>query len=260
MVDHLTGRCSAGAVDHPLPISETGRISATGFREALVVLAPRAALADEALQVSATLDPDGANTDVSPPLEFPRFSDAGAFLPLYRPLDPFTLQLKAQRIARDGTATPIDANALDATFEARLIQGVLGRTIFALGAEKARIRRVAREIGAMRLLSQARLDALDRLGAGLAVPRFVNEIGYDAARKEIVTTALPPDKPEADADYARRLESTTRGAYPTAARSSISSTARARTATRTRGSSRAWGSPGASACSKTTTSSRWRYT
>src|SRR5207253_2740919 len=99
MIEHLTGPFSAGALDDELPISGSGRIAARDFREALVVLAPRSALVETSLRVTASLDPDAGNTPITPALEFAPYSDAVAFLPLYRPRDPFTIALQAQVVA-----------------------------------------------------------------------------------------------------------------------------------------------------------------
>src|SRR5258708_36073473 len=61
----------------------------------------------------------------------------------------------------------------------------------------------------MRRLALARVDALDRIGAELGVPRFVDQIRFDTAKKEIITVVRldaggqPVDEP--DVEYARRL-------------------------------------------------------
>ena len=67
----------------------------------------------------------------------------------------------------------------------------MGRMIYLLGAEKQRLRRQAREISAVRLLSLARDNALDRIGADLGVPRFTGTIDFQ-----------PPDEIDLPANLA----------------------------------------------------------
>jgi hypothetical protein len=77
-----------------------------------------------------------------------------------------------------------------------------------LGSEKARVRRQARELSAMRALADARWNALDRIGADVAVPRLVDELRYDSAKQEIYTAVVVQNGApvaESDAAYRRRL-------------------------------------------------------
>jgi hypothetical protein len=162
------------------------------------------------------LDPDGAATDLAS-LEFARYSEAGAFLPLHLPeaaaatrtSAPFTIALTLTRVAADGTETAVALAEISTLIEARIIEGVMGRLIYILGAEKARLRRQAREIAAMRILALARDDALDRTGADLGVARFADQIRFDATQRQIVTdlrkdaTGNPVAEP--DDEYRNRL-------------------------------------------------------
>src|SRR2546422_5526531 len=56
-----------------------------------------------------------------------------------------------------------------------LFRSVLGRLLTVLLDEKGRLRRTARQIRAMRALAEASGNALDRIGADLASPRFSDE-------------------------------------------------------------------------------------
>ncbi len=212
MAAHLTGPLSAGAVDWAPTIAASGRVaSSEPRREPLVLVAPASPLGARPLRVRAVLDPDGAATLVLPELVFSSFTEAGAFLPLHRPpadpatglAAPFTLALQAAELDDAGNAIPIAAAALGARLEVRIFEGILGRLIYVMGAEKQRIRRQAREIAAMRLVATAHGDALDRIGAELSVPRLTDLLQFDPATREIVTVN---GKPESDNDYRRRLK------------------------------------------------------
>jgi hypothetical protein len=97
---------------------------------------------------------------------------------------------------------------LNELLQAGLIEGLMGRMVFVLGAEKPRIRRQAREIAAMRQLRYAKRNALDRHGADVSVPRFMEDIAFrqtsgadEAFDGEIISTA----RAEPDDEYRRRL-------------------------------------------------------
>ena len=51
--------------------------------------------------------------------------------------------------------------------------------LFALSLEKAPVRREAAQIAAMRSVQSAKLEALDRIGRELGVPRFTDVLSYD---------------------------------------------------------------------------------
>lgn len=217
MATHLTGPFSVGAVDTPVAVTATGRIEVTRTtREPLIVVAPSGPLAQFGMRLRARLDPAGANVDL-PPLEFAPHSEAGAFLPLHRPetdaatqtASPFTLELTLAKVAADGTETAVPAAQIAALIEVRIVEGVMGRLLYILGAEKARLRREAREIASMRTLDLARDDALDRMGADLGVARFADQIRFDTTQKQIVTDVRKDAQgnpvPEPDDEYRRRL-------------------------------------------------------
>jgi len=214
---HLTGPFSVGAVDSPVQITAAGRVEISRTtREPLVVAAPLGSLDQFGLKLGATLNPGGA-ASVLPSLEFALYSEAGAFLPLFRPevaaatriAAGFTIALTLTKVGADGTETAVPAAEIAALIEVRIIEGVFGRLIYILGAEKARLRRQAREVTAMRTLTLARDDALDRIGADLAAPRFADQIRFDAAQKQIVTDVRKDAQgnpvSETDDEYRRRL-------------------------------------------------------
>lgn len=85
----------------------------------------------------------------------------------------------------------------------------MGKLLVLLAQEKARVRREARRLAAAKVLATARLDALDRIGADLGVPRFQDDLVYDQDRHEVKTVILTDSAGhpavETDTDYARRL-------------------------------------------------------
>jgi hypothetical protein len=218
MAAHLTAPLAAGAVEATLTPDAAGLVRVDWpTREPLVLIAPAQPLEDATLRVHAIINP-GPPNPATVDLEFAPFTEAGAYLPVYRPpVDAITqraanflLQLSAEKVGPrglPGVATPIPAAQLAAALHVRLLEGILGRLLYILGAEKARIRRAAREIVAMRQLAYAHDDALDRLGAELGVVRFTDQIDVDlgGASPQIVTVPYPPGEAEPDADYRHRL-------------------------------------------------------
>ena len=217
MAAHLTAPLAAGAVEATLTPDATGLITVDwATREPLVLVAPAQALENETRRVSVEINPGAANAQTVE-LAYAPFTEAGAYLPVYRPpvdaltqrAGSFTLQLSATHVV-DGVATPVPAAAVAGLLHVRLLEGVLGRLLYLLGAEKARIRRTAREIVAMRQLRFARDDALDRLGAELGVVRFTDRIDVKvdsggAQPPQIVTAPYAPGEAEPDDDYRHRL-------------------------------------------------------
>ncbi|ESA32880.1 hypothetical protein N836_24135 [Leptolyngbya sp. Heron Island J] len=229
MIKHLTGPFQAGALDVELEINSTGQVPVEfKTREPLILAAPKSPLGTESLRLKATLP---NNKPVV--LTFAPYTEAGAFLPLYRPTvdtatqmaAKFTLKLELERIESDGSSTSLAANDIAVQIEVHLIEGILGRLIYVMGAEKQRIRRQARELTAMHVLSLARDNALDQMGAELGVLRFAEtlifqpppEIDRPAIFNEFnfgerhfgpgspgdITTEL--DHPEPDDEYRQRL-------------------------------------------------------
>lgn len=204
MKEHLIAPLQAGAVDTQIPISDTGEVTIVGnTREPLLVVAPAVTLNSQSLRLEATL-PDSEQIT----LEFAPYTEEGAFLPLYRPqvdsatqiASPFTLSLSLVEIDPDGTETSVVLTELTNYIQVRLIEGIMGRMLYLMGAEKQRIRRQGREIIAMRSLSRARDDALDRMGVELGVPRFTDTLAFQDAA--IVTAS----QRESDQSYRQRLE------------------------------------------------------
>jgi hypothetical protein len=217
LVDHLIGPLAAGAVTTGLDIDAAGIVRVDlAAREPLVVIAPLHSVERNELHVDAVLDPGGARTSL-PTLRFAPHTEHGAFLALHQPrvdegtrrAAPFALELAVRVIDTQGTGAPLAASEIAAMFEVRLVEGVLGRVLFALTAEKARMRRMARAIAAMRNLDDARDDALDRIGAELAVPRFSDRLAF--ADGTIVTQS----QREPDAEYRRRIAIYRRFLFPT---------------------------------------------
>ena len=219
MIAHLTGPLGAGAVETIVPINTAGQVDVTKTsREPLLLVGPLAPLGERALRVVATFNPGGAAISLS--LEFAPHTETGAFLPLLFPgltvdaqaVLPFTVGLEVVEIAGDGVETTIPVVQIANHIEFRLVEGVMGRMIYMLGAEKQRLRRQAGELTAMRKLSLARDDALDRVGAELAVPRFSEEIKFvqEVDEPGEIITVIRKDAngipiPEPDHEYRRRL-------------------------------------------------------
>lgn len=203
MTAHLSGPFAGGARDSPLTLDAEGRAEVAHVtRHPLVVVAPKAEVGPAGLEFSAHVI-TGSGTGPAVTVRFAPFTEAGAFLPVHHPdpllpaseqTPPFTVAL-----AREGADAP--DTALAELVELRLIEGVLGRLLYALGAEKQRIRRQARELFAVRRLPHAFGDALDRLGAELGVPRFTDRLAWDAEQGEPTSVT----ERETDADYRRRL-------------------------------------------------------
>jgi hypothetical protein len=216
LINHLAGPFTGGAIDRTLSISGTGHVEISfEARFGIILAAPLAPLDRSGLKLTARLD--GVNQDL-PPLRFAPYTEAGAFLHLFQPpvvsplsgiSNPFGFTITLEAIAEDATPTPIAPADVAKTIDIRLLEGNLGRLLYLLGAEKQRIRSQSRELSAMRLLSRAHGDALDRYGADLAVPRFADRLRFDAAKKEIVTDTLMDANgnpiAEPDAAYRRRL-------------------------------------------------------
>jgi hypothetical protein len=216
MIGHLNGPFMAGAVDSPVKITAAGRLQIeVSTREPVLIIAPLVALDDRRMQVDVVLDPDGAATKLAA-LQFDAYTEEGAFLPAHVPTvdpsvrtaAPFTVELSVTYRDRDDKPLQIPVADVATVLQARLIEGMFGKVLYMLGSEKLRLRRQLREVLAMRALSAARWDALDRFGADLAVPRFSDRLTFDETKNEIVAITLeangqPVD--EGDSDYRRRL-------------------------------------------------------
>lgn len=216
MVRHVPPPLSAGARDIEAGVQLDGRIVvAWPAREPLVLVAPAKALDDAGLRVAARLDPDGAARDLAP-LHFDRYTEVGAFLPLHVPVvdlatrtaAPFTIALEVAEVLDGGLQRAVAAADVGSWLTVVVVEGILGRTAYLLGAEKLRIRRVARELRDIRLIATARDDALDRMGAEIGVPRLESRLEFDPATRTILTRGVDaaglPER-ESDDAYRRRL-------------------------------------------------------
>lgn len=212
MIDHLSGPLTAGAVRSPLAVSDVGRVlTEWDTREPLVLVKTLRHLADEEWRIRAVLDPEGAAIHL-PVVRFASHTEQGAALPLYRPpvvadtqrAGPFTIALGLRVVDARGTISTIAPDAVRDHIAVELIEGLMGRMLYILGAEKNRIRRLARSIQAMRQLRYAKDDALDQIGADLGVPRFAEDLLYQedgSGGGDIVTET----RREPDAEYRTRL-------------------------------------------------------
>jgi hypothetical protein len=223
MVENLCGPLRAGAAQSVLGIDAAGHVVVgNSTREPLLLLTLASSLGSESLRVQVTLDPAGTARSL-PALEFSPFTQAGAALAIdplprrgaglgadARVSPPFTISLGATRVDASGAATAVTVAGLAVLLQTSLLEGVLGRTLYILGAEKDRLRREARELAAMRRTASARGDALDRIGADLGVPRLADQIRYDAAKGQVVSEVVKDtsgaDRAETDSEYRRRLD------------------------------------------------------
>jgi hypothetical protein len=203
MAAHLSGPFGGGAHERPLVLNAEGQaVVEVPSRQPLVVVAPREDLGPLGFQVSVKITIKG-QTQAQVVLRFEPFTEAGAFLPAFHPdpllpepalVPPMTVEVTRGQGAR--MDVPVAQQV-----EVRLVEGVMGRLLYALGAEKQRIRRQARELFAMRRLEYATGNVLDRLGVELGVPRFEERLTWDVAKGQPGSET----ERESDMDYSRRL-------------------------------------------------------
>lgn len=211
---NTAGPLRSAASEMVLRLDGTAAVNVTwSSREPLVVVVATAPLVQDIL-VSATLADHSSASFGS--ARFVAYTEQGAVLPIHRPgvdpaahtAAPFSLAFTAAMLKDDGTVDhAMAASDVAAAFEIRLLEGVFGRVLFALSLEKARVRREAAQIAAMRSVQKAKLEALDRIGRELGVPRFTDVLSYDPASKLIVAGLGSQGAPvmESDDDYRRRL-------------------------------------------------------
>jgi hypothetical protein len=185
-------------------------------RRPLVLAFLRQPLNTDAISLTVTLDRDGASVGL-PSLRFAGYSEAGAALPLYSPdmaagattIPGLAFTIGAERQPETGGAVAMPPAEWNKLIGFKVIEGNVGKLLFVMLQEKARLRRQAREVCAMRFLGRARRDALDRIGASLGVMRFQDDLAYDASKNEVISATLKDasGKPalESDVEYARRL-------------------------------------------------------
>jgi hypothetical protein len=208
--DNLVPVLQSGAVDEAVPIDGNGRAVVAWTREPLLLLAPATPIDVDGLRAAVVMEPQGAATPLAT-VTFAPFSDAGSFLPVWPTgavtASPFTVGITLTRLVRDGLPTPVAAADVGTLVELRLLEGVLGRLLYVMGAEKQRIRRVAREVATSRLADSARAASLDRIGRDLGMVRFSDALAFSTGPPaEIVTTPrAEPDGRESDMRYRWRL-------------------------------------------------------
>jgi hypothetical protein len=221
MLAHLTAPFQGGATDCAVPI--TAGASATFVarvdrvsRQPLLLVGTRAAVGARGFSVSVQVKPrTPANAPaVTSTLRFAPWSEPGAFLPAWPGAALATPDVTpAFDVVVSVTGGPAGKTPIDLV-ELRLVEGVLGRLVYVMGAEKARLRRQGRELAALRRLDftfdpddanpdHRRLGhALDRLGADLGVPRLVDRMTWDGARQQPTSVA----EREPNEAYRQRLQ------------------------------------------------------
>jgi len=216
LIAHLAGPLLAATTDTPLALGRVaGEVGATVdwvSRQPLLLIGTRAPVGERGFTVSVRITPHRDVAPSSTTLRFAPFSEAGAFLPAWPPA-PLAAPEAAPPFDLVVTATDAPAaTPLDQLLELRLVEGVLGRLLYIIGAEKQRLRRQARELLMLRQLAfdfdhndadHRRMgQALDRLGADLGVPRLTDRLEWDSDRQQPVSvSAREPDEP-----YRRRLK------------------------------------------------------
>ncbi|MFC0003551.1 hypothetical protein [Micromonospora siamensis] len=209
LVDQLEGPYpgTVRRVVVPLATDGTAPVDWTS-RHPLLTAVLRRDLGEESVRVRVT--PDGGSA--LPAGIFAPWSAAGASVPVLAPdtaaeplVAAFRVTVTVDRAGADGTWTPVTGTAAGALVELAVVEGNLGRLLYALAYEKNRLRRTLREVHAYRTLAYARRDALDRIGADVGVPRFVDELAHDAGTGEVYARRLPDGVREPDAAYAARI-------------------------------------------------------
>jgi hypothetical protein len=213
----LTGPLASGASATPLAATAQGRLTVDwSARRPLVVVSLAKSLDAETLTVGGTAR-SGQTTTALTQATFAAYSERGAALALYVPAlsarastaQPFTVTLTVTSQPHGKPAQPVTGANIAKYVAFEVLEGNMGKLVFLLSQEKARIRRQGRQLGAARLLSTCGLDALDRIGADLGVPRFHDDLVYDRDHHELKTVTLTDaagnPAAESDDDYARRL-------------------------------------------------------
>jgi hypothetical protein len=201
---HLAGPMRAGARTQVLALDASGHAHADGpLRDPMLLAVCRGALGAQGLTLTVTLGGSAPGLPGGPvKLVFAPWTEAGASLPVWALAPGHVAAAACPGIdaAVAITQGPSGA-AASGLVELHVVEGLLGRVLFACGAEKQRLRRQACEIAAARVLAGATSGALDRYGADLGVPRFTDALAWNAA------AGAPASLPgrEADAAYRRRL-------------------------------------------------------
>ena len=223
LLDQLEGPYVGTARMLPVPVGGDGaaRVDWTS-RHPVVAAVVRRDLGEETLRVTVRVDPGGPGELELQPATFAPWTERGAALPVLAPdttadpsVPPFGLAVAAELAAGGAAFAAVSGADLTGLVELAVVEGNLGRLLCLLGQEKHRLRRVAREVQAYRTVAHARRDALDRLGAGVGVARFNDELVHDAGSGEVYARRLPPPALEPDAAYAHRLRPYRRFLLPT---------------------------------------------
>jgi hypothetical protein len=214
----MSGPLEWGASTSSLELTNQGRLKVDWTARRPVIFTTLVKSLDaETVTITPTLDPGGAAPEKLPAAIFASYSEAGAALSMYVPrLAPgatsaprITLEIAVTVQPDDGPAEAVPVTDIPGYLKFEILEGNMGKLLFLLVQEKARIRREGRRLAAVNLLTTARLDALDRMGADVGVPRFQDDLVYDADRDElktvILTDAAGNPALESDDDYARRL-------------------------------------------------------
>ncbi|MEV0154964.1 hypothetical protein AB0H57_14625 [Micromonospora sp. NPDC050686] len=209
VVDQLEGPW-AGTVRRvvlPLAADGTADVDWTS-RHPLLTAVLRRDLGEETVRVRVT--PNGGGP--LPAGVFAPWSAAGASVPVLAPdtaaeplVPAFRVAVLVERAGENGTYAAVTGAAARDLVELAVVEGNLGRLLYAVTYEKNRLRRALREVHAYRTLGHARRDALDRIGADVGVPRFIDELVHDDATGEVYARRLPDPGREPDAAYAARL-------------------------------------------------------
>ncbi|HET6393081.1 MAG TPA: hypothetical protein VFG13_09710 [Blastococcus sp.] len=214
LADHLTGVLAAGAAHRRIGLDAGATAIVTWEREPLLLLTLERDLMLEELRAEIDLadrEEDGEPTLHTTTLRFAPFSERGAMLPIWplAPLPRFSELVVAVRLTstrETGAAAELDARDVAGSVALTLVQGLTGTLLHLCAAEKAAIRRAAREVAAARVLGTARRGSLDRHGADLGVARFTDLlIGTAAEGAPPQVSTRPRDGGEPDPDYRRRL-------------------------------------------------------
>ncbi len=215
----LIGVLAEGAAPHRLAwdaAASPARVVVDGStRHPLLLITLLADLGTDAVQVTPELRVGADATLPQPATRFAPYTAAGSALVAAVPAvgdggtcPPLVLSCAATRRAGDaaGTGTALTPDEVRALLRVDLVEGRTGRLLAVVLDEKARLRRAAREIQAMRTLRAAARNALDRIGADLACPRFADDLVWDPDRRSPGSRPLAPaGTREPDAAYRARL-------------------------------------------------------
>lgn len=194
MIAHLTPPLAAGAARSVFAVAADGSVTLPAARRPTVLLGLRQDLQADALSVTVT--PQDESLPLS--LRFAGWSEAGSVLAVE------AAEAAAERgyaLAATLGGAAVDPAKLTDWLELVLIEGNLGRLIAVLGTEQVRLRREIRRLRALRCIATAEVDALDRIGAELGLPRLDGRLGWDQEASQITVR----QERETDPDYRVRL-------------------------------------------------------